>query len=78
VDIFVLDQVTRKFEAGADVILGEVGKVLRDDLPKTLPGCHEIQHLRHLNARPRDARLPVTDIRSNRDSRHTVIVRPEP
>src|SRR5689334_8250248 len=63
VDVFVLHQVARKFQAGADVTLGEVGKIVRDDLLKSFPSGSQVQHLRHLNARPRDARLPVTNIR---------------
>lgn len=57
-NVLVLHQVAGKLKTGPDILLGEVGKVVHDDVPKILSGGDQIQDLRNLNPLPRIQGLP--------------------
>jgi len=63
--VLVLYQVARKLKASANIVVRQVGEVIRGDVVKALSGGDQIDNLRYLNPGTLDARLAVAEIGPN-------------
>jgi len=79
VDFFVLYQVPCKRQAGADVVTGQVGVIVANDLLEALAGANQVEHLRNLDSCSTDAVLAVADVCADGYTLHKhIVVQVEP